>query len=80
MGNKVVQPLDGVMFAGAKETLERLRNLKPAPRPDLDAGVRGRCRECAVQVAIVPAPTSGGCRRPDADVAEGSRRRAGHDL
>ncbi len=53
LGTEVVEPLDGVMFAGGKATRDRLRGLKPAARPDLEpalAAVAG----AALQVAVVP--------------------------
>jgi hypothetical protein len=53
LATETVEPLDGVMFAGGKSTLSRLRGLKPAARPDVEpafAAVAGS----PVQIAIIP--------------------------
>jgi hypothetical protein len=53
LGMQEVEPLGNVMFAGGKQSLERLRKLKAAARPDLEpafAAVPG----AALQVALVP--------------------------
>jgi hypothetical protein len=53
LGTDTIEPLGDVMFAGGKKSFERLKNLKPAARPDVEpalAAVSG----AALQVAIVP--------------------------
>jgi hypothetical protein len=64
LGMETVEPFGNVMFAGGKKSLERLKNLKPAARPDLEpafAAVPG----AALQVALVP---SGDQRRVVSEV------------
>jgi hypothetical protein len=53
MGAQVVEPLDGVVFAGGKATRERLRGMKPADRPDLAAAFAA-VAGAPVQVVVVP--------------------------
>jgi hypothetical protein len=53
LGNETVEPLDGVMFAGGKATRERLRTLKPAARPDLEAAFQAVAGS-PVQIAFAP--------------------------
>lgn len=48
-----VEPLDGMMFAGFPATRERLRNLKPAARQELEAAFAA-IGGAALQIAIVP--------------------------
>jgi hypothetical protein len=53
VGNETVEPLDGVMFAGSKKALDRLRGLKPAARPDLGAALEAVAGS-PVQIVLVP--------------------------
>ena len=60
-GTELVEPLDDVMFAGGKATRDRLRGLKPAARPDLEAALQAVAAS-PVQIAFVPGDDH---RRPD---------------
>jgi hypothetical protein len=53
LGHGAVAPVGGMMFCGSKSSLDRLRTLKPAARPDLEAAF-GAVGGSAVQVAFVP--------------------------
>ena len=52
-GWQTVEPLDGVMFAGSKSARDRLRTLKPAPRPNLETALRAVAGS-PLQIAFVP--------------------------
>jgi prepilin-type processing-associated H-X9-DG protein len=51
------EKLDGVVFAGGKATLKRLRQLKPAPRPEL-ARAFAAAGDAAGQVLLLPTADS----------------------
>jgi hypothetical protein len=53
LGTQVVELLDGVMFAGGKPTLDRLRNLKPARRPNLETAISA-VSGSALQIVLTP--------------------------
>ena len=52
-GNETAEPLGDIMFCGAKSTLKRLRDLKPAARPDLETAFQA-VSGAAMQLALVP--------------------------
>ena len=52
-GGQTVEPLDGVMFAGSKSARDRLRTLKPAPRPDLETAWQSVAGS-PMQIAFIP--------------------------
>jgi hypothetical protein len=53
LGSEVVEPIDGVLFAGSKAARARLKTLKPSVRPDLAAAFTALAGD-AFQVALVP--------------------------